>query len=136
MIGHFLEALRTTFDNRVNQVALTHRGRHYSYGELDAQARRFAARLVQLGVGQGDRVALCTADKLALLAAHLGTLYAGGVSLPLNPRFTAEELRYFLADSGCRVAVAGPEQRAIIEGQRATLPELWAVVADAAVWHA
>src|SRR5207249_8879718 len=90
----------------------------------------------QLGVDPGDRVTLCTADKLALLVAHLGTLYAGAVSLPLNPRFTAEELRYFLADSGTCVVVAGPEQLALVEGLRPQLPQLRAVVPDLAVWQA
>ena len=113
MGGHFLEALRGAVANRANQRAVTHHGRDYTYGELDAQARRCAAWFRQLGVDPGDRVTLCTADKLALLVAHLGTLYAGAVSLPLNPRFTAEELRYFLADSGTCVVVAGPEQRTL-----------------------
>src|SRR5262245_30728534 len=135
MPGHFLQQLRAMFADRTSTAAVTHRGRDYSYGELDAQARRFAARLEQLGVGRGDRVALCTAEKLALLGAHLGTLYAGGGSLPLNPRFTAEELRYFLADSGCRVVVAGPEHSVVIDGLRATLPDLRAIVPDGTVWE-
>src|ERR1019366_1538365 len=32
------------------------------------------------------------------------------VSLPLNPRFTREELRFFLTDSGTRAVVAGREE--------------------------
>ena len=36
----------------------------------------------------------------------LAALYAGCVALPLNPRFTREELRFFLSDSGARVGTA------------------------------
>src|SRR5262249_19257546 len=43
-----------------------------------------------------------------------------------------EELRFFLSDSGARVAVAGPEQVALVESLRAELPGL-VVVADTAV---
>src|SRR5260370_2259654 len=110
MQRHFLHELRSTFADRASCEAVTYRGRGYSFSDLEPRAERFAATLQQLGVGRGDRVALCTADKLAFLVAHLGTFFAGGVSLPLNPRFTAEELRYFLTDSGSRLVVAGTEQ--------------------------
>jgi malonyl-CoA/methylmalonyl-CoA synthetase len=115
---------------------MDHRGRGCTYSELDTLAQRGAARLQSLGVAAGDRVALCTADKRAFLAAHLATLFAGAVSLPLNPRFTADELRYFLADSGARVAVAGADQRALLEGLRPELPQLKAVVAASDVQDA
>src|SRR5690242_10000940 len=85
MKSHFIRELRTTFAYRARNPAITHRGRSYSFGELDAHAQRCAAWLRSLGVSPGDRVALCTHDKLAFLAAHLGALYAGAVSLPLNP---------------------------------------------------
>ena len=106
--GHFLDELRATFAERGGRPALIYRDRTYSFAELDRRARRCAAWLQGLGVEKGDRVVLATAEKLPFLAAHLGVLYAGGVSLPLNPRFTREEMRYFLADSGARVAVVGP----------------------------
>ena len=95
-----------------------------------------AAWLQGLGVEQGDRVALVTGEKLPFLVAHLGAIYAGGVSLPLNPRFTRDELRFFLADSEARVAVAGEEQMTVIESLRPELPALRSVVADSAAWEA
>ena len=54
----------------------------------------------------------------------------------LNPRFTRDELRYFLADSEARVAVVGAEQRPVIESLRPELPALRALVADSAAWEA
>ena len=128
MESHFLNELRVTFANRTGYEAVTYRGRGISFGELEQRAARFAAKLQQLGVGPSDRVALCTSDKLAFLTSHLGTLFAGAISLPLNPRFTAEELRFFVSDSGSRVAVAGREQMQRL----ADLPVQ--IVADADVW--
>src|SRR5690606_14891005 len=89
-----------------------------------------AARLQQAGLQPGDRVVLLTPEKMPLLVAQLGTLYAGGVSLPLNPRFTAEELRYFLSDSGARIVIAGDQQRSVVESLRDGLPSLQSLVAD------
>ena len=128
--GHFLDELRATFAERAERPALLVGDRAYSYGELDRRARRCAAWLQGLGVEAGDRVALVTAEKRPFLAAHLGAIYAGGVSLPLNPRFTRDELRYFLADSGARVAVVGAGAAAGGRVAAAELPELRAVVAD------
>jgi malonyl-CoA/methylmalonyl-CoA synthetase len=131
MRSHFLDELRTVFAERAAHPALRCRDRAYSYAELDAQARQSASRLQALGVVQGDRVALYTPDKLAFLVAHLGVQYAGAVSLPLNPRFTREEMRYFLTDSGARVVVAGAANRALVEDLRPDLPAVRNVVSDA-----
>ena len=60
--------------------------------------------------GTGNR-AIGGLAKLPFLIAHLGVLFGGGVSLPLNQRFTRDELRHFLADSGARLAVVGAGQR-------------------------
>jgi malonyl-CoA/methylmalonyl-CoA synthetase len=86
--------------------------------------------LCESGVEPGDRVAITTPEKQSFLAAHLGTLFAAAVSLPLNPRFTREELRFFLADSGARAVVAGDDQYPVVESLRAELPELRAVFPD------
>ena len=82
--GHFLEELRTTFASEANRTAIRYKGESLTYGDLDARARRCAGRLRELGVEPGDRVAIATAEKLPFLAAHLGSLYAGAVSLPLE----------------------------------------------------
>ena len=53
------------------------------------------------------------------------------MSLPLNPRFTREELRFFLANSGARVIIAGDDQYPVVKLLRSELPELAAVLPDA-----
>jgi len=133
MPGHFVNALRTAFAERGDHAALVHQGQSYSYNDLELRARNFAARLQRLGVGKGDRVALYTADKLAFLFAHLGVLCAGAVSLPLNPRFTREEMRFFLSDSGASVVVAAADSCQVIEELRSAAPELHAVISDAEI---
>ncbi len=132
--GHFLAELRATFATQPSAAAVIYNEVSLTYGELDARAERFAARLRQLGVEPGDRVAIATPEKLRFLAAHLGAIYAGAISLPLNPRYTRDELHYFLADSGARVAVVGEQPRPLVESLQGNLPELRTVVADAAAW--
>jgi malonyl-CoA/methylmalonyl-CoA synthetase len=133
MSGHFLDELRTTFADRARHQALVHGGRSYSYADLEQRIRRAAALLQGVGMRPGDRVAVWTPAKLPFLIAHLGVLDGGGVSLPLNPRFTPEEMRHFLTDSGARLVVAGGDQQAALEALRPALPELHAVVPDDAI---
>ncbi len=129
----FVAALRATMACQAARPAVVQAGRTYSYAELDALTRRGTAWLQNLGVQPGDRVALCTSDKFAFLVAHLATLYAGAISLPLNPRFTREELRFFLSDSGARVAVVEPASHTVIESLQPELAELKTVVSDEAI---
>jgi malonyl-CoA/methylmalonyl-CoA synthetase len=119
---HFLNELRAVFESHASRPAITDPDRVVTYGELDTEARRWAGRLQARGVVPGDRVALYTADKLPFLFSHLGVLYAGAVPLPLNPRFTREEMRYFLSDSEARMVIAGTQQRPLIESLVPELP--------------
>src|SRR5207249_2630895 len=106
-MAHFTHLLWQSFATHSGRPAVVHRGRTLTYGELEQRARAAAALLQGQGVEKGDRVVLCTTDKIAFLVAHLGALFAGAVSLPLNPRFTREELRFFFADSAAKIAVVG-----------------------------
>lgn len=126
---HFQDELRATFEQRAGRAALVHRDRTFSYGELDRLARHGAALLQQRGMDKGDRVVLWTAAKFPFLVAHLAVLYGGGISLPLNPKFTREEMRHFLTDSGARLAVAGEEQLPVLESLRPE-SDLQALVRD------
>jgi malonyl-CoA/methylmalonyl-CoA synthetase len=130
MADPFLHALQETFAKHAARPAVVHSGLTLRYGELDALVRHAAARLQALGAATGDRVALCTANKPAFLSHHLAALYAGCVVLPLNPRFTREELRFFLSDSGARIAIVDEAARPHLDALHADLPELRAVVLD------
>jgi len=136
MSEHFLHRLRATLSRQAASPGLVFGDQSFSYGELESRAEKSAALLQKMGVRPGDRVALYTASKLPFLMAHLGALFAGAVSVPLNPRFTREEMRYFLTDSEARVAVVGAEQQALVEALQPELPALQAVMPDAALWNA
>ncbi len=131
MQPHLLAELCESFATHANRPALRGPGgMACSYGDLERRARRAAAALQGEGMEPGDRVILCTPAKLPLLIAHLGVLLGGGVSVPLNPRFTREELRYFVGDSGASIAVVGREQRDVLESLRGECPSLRGVVID------
>ncbi|WP_236050840.1 non-ribosomal peptide synthetase [Nonomuraea cypriaca] len=77
-----------------------------SYQELMGGADRLAARLVELGVGPDDRVAVALPRSLELMVSLLAVLRAGAGYVPLDTGYPEARLSYMLADSGASVVLA------------------------------
>jgi malonyl-CoA/methylmalonyl-CoA synthetase len=131
-LPNFVHDLRSAFERHAARPALVFRGETTTYAQLAAAARAIGGTLQELGIAAGDRVALFTDQKLPLLVANLGVWFAGGVPLPLNPRFTREEMRYYLSDSGARAVIAGPEQLPLARQLAGELEQPPVVVPDSA----
>lgn len=84
------------------RIALRCAGDALSYGALDVWAARIAAALRTGGLRAGERVGLLMTRTLALPAAVLGVLRAGGAFVPLDPAYPAARLQRMMADAGVR----------------------------------
>jgi long-chain acyl-CoA synthetase len=80
-------------------------GRTYSYREMMAEARAFAAGLQRLGIGKGDRVGLFLPNVPIYIPAYFGTMLAGATAVNFSPLYTAAELEAQVVDSGTRLMV-------------------------------
>ena len=87
-----------------------------TYGEAHLWADRIAEELAACGVRHGDRVVVHCSRGVALVAAHLGVLYAGGVSVPLNLENPRERLRYIARDSAAVAVIADADAGAAFSG--------------------
>ena len=72
------------------------------------QAAQFAYVLMDAGLAVGDRVAVQAEKSCASLAIYAACVQAGLVFLPLNTAYTADEVQYFVQNSGARVLVCDP----------------------------
>jgi long-chain acyl-CoA synthetase len=101
-LAHWVHDRATTSPEAVavrqGEVTLTYAG-------LDAASAAFAARLRELGVGPGDRVALVAPNVVAFPVAYYAILRLGAVVVPMNPLLKAGEVAYTWEDCGARVAV-------------------------------
>ena len=88
-------------------------GRRVGYAEAEAVAAEMAAGLRQLGVVQGDRVAVQVEKSPEALMLYLACLRIGAVFLPLNPAYTDEEVAYVLSDAEPALAVLDPQRAAL-----------------------
>ena len=80
-----------------------------TWGEFDKKANPFCNLLLSRGIKKGDRVAILLMNSLEWLPVYFGILKAGALAVPLNYRYTAEEIKYCLKLSDSSVLVFGPE---------------------------
>jgi long-chain acyl-CoA synthetase len=100
-----------------------------SWREAGEHLRELAGTLVALGLAPGERVAVVGDPHPAWVNADFAIMGLGGITVGIYPSLTAEQTAYQLAQSGsCIVLVDGPAQQAKIEGIRAGLPALRAVL--------
>ena len=83
--------------------------REMSWKEFDRRANRFANLLLSRGVERGAKVGILLMNCLEWLPIYFGILKAGCVAVPLNFRYSTEEIRYCLDLADVEVLVFGPE---------------------------
>jgi len=88
-----------------SRPALISRNRTLTYGELNDQVARVRGALAGLGVGDGDRVAIVTANGVPFVVMYLAALGLGAVVVPLNPTSPSIELGHQLDVVGARVVL-------------------------------
>jgi acyl-CoA synthetase (AMP-forming)/AMP-acid ligase II len=76
-----------------------------SYVELADLIRRAAGAFVGFGVEKGDRVAVWAPNSAEWIIAAFGLLTAGGVLVPVNTRFKAEEAADVVRRSGAKAVL-------------------------------
>ncbi|MCC5987052.1 MAG: benzoate-CoA ligase family protein [Pararhodobacter sp.] len=113
---------RLLWDNAIHgeRVAIIHDGGQVSYGELIAEAARIGNHLRAMAE-PGERVLLLMDDEPAYPAAIMGAMRAGLVPMLINTLSPPDLLRFFLDDSGARVAVASGSFAKALDGMGCTV---------------
>ena len=80
-----------------------------TYAQVADLARRQAAKLDELGIGVGDRVAVISHNSARLFTSFFGVAGSGRVLVPVNFRLRPDEVQYIVEHSGARVLLVDPE---------------------------
>lgn len=80
-----------------------------TWAEFDEKANRFANLLLARGFKRGDKIAILLMNCLEWLPIYFGILKAGCMAVPLNFRYTADEIKYCLDLADAEALVFGPE---------------------------
>jgi acetyl-CoA synthetase len=110
------------FDDDAGQSAT------YTYAALQADANRLSNALLALGVKRGDRVAIVLPQRPETAVAHLAIYQLGAIAMPLSMLFGPEALEYRLQNSGAVVAICDGAAVEVVQGLRATCPQLQHVI--------
>ena len=83
--------------------------REITWEQFWKRANRFANLLLSRGCRKGDKVAILMMNSIEWLPIYFGILKAGAVAVPLNYRYTADEIKYCLDKSDSTMVIFGPE---------------------------
>lgn len=112
-VTDFIDRARTVYADRVGVVdepsQVADPLPDLTYGEVAALARRQAARLDELGIEVGERVAIVSHNAARMLVSFFGVCGSGRVLVPVNFRLRPDEVRYIVEHSGARVLLVDPE---------------------------
>jgi acyl-CoA synthetase (AMP-forming)/AMP-acid ligase II len=87
-----------------------------TYRELARRGRAMQAALDELGIGEGERVAIVSHNAGRLLECLLAVPSSGRILVPINFRLSPDEVSYIVGHSGARVLFVDPELETSLKG--------------------
>ncbi len=98
--------------------------REMTWREFNTKANRFANLLLTRGVRRGDKIAILLMNCLEWLPIYFGVLKAGALAVPMNYRYTSDEIKYCLNLSDASMLVFGPEFTGRVEDALDGIPSI------------
>ena len=83
--------------------------RSITWSVFDEKANRVANLLLERGIRKGQKVAVLLMNCLEWLPIYFGILKSGAIAVPLNFRYTADEIAYCVKLADADVLFFGPE---------------------------
>ncbi len=83
--------------------------REITWNVFNEKANRFANFLLSRGVKKGDKVAILLMNCLEWLPIYFGILKTGALAVPLNFRYSSDEIDYCVGLADVDILVFGPE---------------------------
>lgn len=99
-------------------LAVADERRQLSYGQLREAVRSVAGGLRELGVTDGSRVIVALPNTVSFVIAHFAVLAAGGMSVPCDPKSTAQSIARLVTDCEPVLAIVEPAVVAHFSGVR------------------
>jgi amino acid adenylation domain-containing protein len=103
-------------------------GEVLTHGELDAWTEQLAGLFVELGVGPGSFVAVCSERTPQAVAALVAIIRSGAAYVPLDPAWPQARIRRLLSELEVVAVVAGRSPLGTLQELRWSLPRLRHVI--------
>jgi fatty-acyl-CoA synthase len=111
LVNDFLDRAATVFADRIGVIDEPTQDDglgQLTYGEVARRVRALQAGLDELGVDEGERVAVVSPNAARLLELFYAVPASGRVLVPINFRLRLEEVEYIVEHSGATVLLVDP----------------------------
>ena len=133
------ETIGSAFDRIVagnadrEALVVPFQGIRHTYRQLAEHVDRLARGLLGLGLHKGDRVGMWSPNNAEWVYLQFAAAKVGVILVNVNPAYQTEELRFALAQSGCRALVSATgfktsDYAVMVDSVRGSLPHLEHVV--------
>jgi len=100
-----------------------------TYGDMKPLVYKFAAGLLKLGLGKGDRAALISEGRNDWVMSELAILYCGGVNVPISVKIDEpNDLKFRIAHSESKYVVVSKNHLQKIRRIKSDLPDLEKII--------
>jgi len=117
------------------RIAIWHNSRSISYHALDARIRSVSARLNELGVARGTKVATCVDSRPETLVLYYAIARLGAQLISLDTNSTRAELEQVLLRCSPALVVAEGRYREDLRAALASLPEPAMLISEGSEPH-
>ena len=84
--------------------------RHVTCGEIERRSDRLAAALRARGLGAGDRLAFCLANRVEVIDLWIACLKLGAIVVPINVLYKGREIGHIVGDAKPTAVVTTPDR--------------------------
>jgi fatty-acyl-CoA synthase len=107
-----------------DKEALIYGKTRLTYRQFNSRINRLANALINIGINKGAKVAILSYNCNQFLEAYYALGKIGGVAVPLNFRFHAEELTYMINHSDAEVIILGEPFVHMLKDMKNDLPKV------------
>jgi len=120
--------LKNAIDKFPDCVATEHNGAVLSWKNIGDRVAKLANALIGIGTKSNDRIAILALNSDKYLESYFATWWAGAVIVPMNTRWSVQEICYSLNDSGAKILIVDDAFLPQVEAIKAKVTSLKEVV--------
>ncbi|WDV47398.1 amino acid adenylation domain-containing protein [Clostridiaceae bacterium M8S5] len=84
-------------------IAIAFEGEKYTYEDIDKKSNQVARYILDNGISEKARVGVIGFRRPETIISILGILKAGGIYVPIDPKYPKDRIEYILRDSSCEM---------------------------------
>ncbi len=107
-----------------DKVAVKDCRRSFTYAQLNRRVNRLAHSLLDLGLAQGEKIAVLLENSIEIVEAYLAAAKTGMVIVPINFRLTSGDVKYIAENSDARALIVDSQFTASVDPIKAELTHI------------